>query len=239
MPYLDRLKIYKRIQEERERPLLVYMTSNRHGASASMASDVVPPFLDQLEELNANSGKLDAIDFLIVSNGGDPTVAWRLMSLLRERYSSVAALVPQAAFSAATLLTLGADEIIMHPNSNLGPVDPQITKAPSRTDNGVRFGHEDFMPLLDLVDDKGLPDDAKANLFLEFCRETGPLAVGVSARSSKLSLSMSQQMLMMHMKEEKKAKRIAEKLTKEFFHHGYPVGPVSYTHLTLPTICSV
>jgi ClpP class serine protease len=43
------------------------------------------------------------------------------MSLLREKVKDVAILIPQAAFSAATLMALGADEIVMHPCGNLGP----------------------------------------------------------------------------------------------------------------------
>ena len=222
MGYEDRLEIYREIEKVRERPLLVYMTSSRHHASAAMATDAVPPFLDQMEELSNGTDK--EIDFLIASNGGDPTVAWRLMSLLRERFNTVTALIPQAAFSAATLLALGADEILMHPNANLGPVDPQITKPAGKSGDGVQFGHEDFMSFLELAEESGLSDEAKANLFMEFCRETGPLAVGVSARSSKLSLAMSQQMLMMHMEDETLAHTIAEKLTKNYFHHGYPVS---------------
>jgi ClpP class serine protease len=62
----------------------------------------------------------------VVSNGGDPIVAWRAITLLRERVEQIGVLVPQAAYSAATLLAMGADEIVMHPNGNLGPVDPQI-----------------------------------------------------------------------------------------------------------------
>src|SRR5687767_1087206 len=64
----------------------------------------------------------DNLDILIVSNGGDPMVPLRIIGMVRERYKKIAALLPYAAYSAATLLALGADEIVMHPFSNLGPV---------------------------------------------------------------------------------------------------------------------
>ena len=63
------------------------------------------------------------MDLLLVSNGGDPVVSWRIISLLRERFKKVGVLLPYQAYSAATLVALGADDIVMHPFSNLGPVE--------------------------------------------------------------------------------------------------------------------
>jgi ClpP class serine protease len=48
---------------------------------------------------------------MIHSTGGDALAAWKLMSVLRERFQHVSVLVPYMAFSAATIFALGADEI--------------------------------------------------------------------------------------------------------------------------------
>ena len=40
--------------------------------------------------------------------------------------SFIYCLVPYYAFSAGTLIAVGANEIFMHPTASLGPVDPQI-----------------------------------------------------------------------------------------------------------------
>ena len=64
------------------------------------------------------------------------------MSLLRERFKSVSVLVPYMAFSAATIFSLGADEIVMHPHASLGPIDPQIQMR--QADGTMRvFAYED------------------------------------------------------------------------------------------------
>ena len=89
-----------------------------------MATNALPCLIDQLQEIPADRKELD---FLIVSYGGDAMVAWRIMSLLRERFSRVSVMVPQSTIARRTLLALGADEIIMHPNGHLGPVDMQMT----------------------------------------------------------------------------------------------------------------
>ena len=131
MSYDSRLELYKRIETARGRPLIAYITSSRQNASAQMASDVIPQFTKQLIRIPRASQE---VDVLIVSNGGDPTVSWRMISLIRERFQKVGVLLPYAAFSAATLLALGADEIVMHPFSNLGPVDPQLSYPKTNSD---------------------------------------------------------------------------------------------------------
>ena len=98
--------------------VIAYVTSSRQGSQAGIAGDIVPELLMQLDALPAGTKELD---LLLVSNGGDPTVAWRVVSLIRERVAKLSVLIPQAAFSAATLIALGADEIVMHPHGNLGP----------------------------------------------------------------------------------------------------------------------
>ena len=226
MALQQRVAFYKKMEELRGgRPLIVYVTSTRPGAPGIMASDAIAELLDQIEKLPEGA---QAVDLLVVSNGGDPTVAWRAMSLLRERVDHVAVLVPQAAFSAATLLAMGADEIIMHPNGNLGPVDPQITVTkpgePPR-----RFGYEDLNGFLEFAKEKvGLSDQEHLrSVFDRFCKEVGAVPVGVAARSSALTLAMGEKLLRMHMKGEdnlQRARGIAEKLNKAYFYHGYPLS---------------
>jgi Serine dehydrogenase proteinase len=170
---------------------------------------------------------------LIVSNGGDPTVAWRIMSLLREKVDAVGVLVPQSAFSAATLIALGADEIVMHPCSNLGPVDPQITVQRLRPGTNekelISFGSEDLAGFLRFIRESvGLSDQEYLKSAFElFCREAGAVPIGVATRAAQLSVSMGEKLLRMHMKDDvegQKAKAIAETLNTKFFHYGYPVG---------------
>ncbi|MBK8739497.1 MAG: hypothetical protein IPM02_08100 [Betaproteobacteria bacterium] len=125
------------------------------------------------------------LDFLIVSDGGDPTVAWRIVSLIRERVARFSALVPQAAYSAATLIVLGADEVVMHPNGNLGPTDPQIRVQRTGKDGSreaVGFGSEDLMAFLRFCRDQvGLKEPAHLlAMFSKFCEEVTAVGVGHS-----------------------------------------------------------
>ena len=116
-----RKNIYKKIEEKRKRPLINYITSHRVNASAQMGSDVIPEFARCILNIPDTNNE---VDLLIVSMGGDPIVSLRIVSMVREKFKKFGVLAPFSAYSAATLVALGADEIVMHPFSNLGPVDP-------------------------------------------------------------------------------------------------------------------
>ncbi len=66
------------------------------------------------------------IDIWIDSPGGDAHATYKLFLELRYRCEKLRAVIPDYAKSAATLLTLGVDEIYMSPSAELGPLDAQI-----------------------------------------------------------------------------------------------------------------
>ncbi len=234
-----RLALYAKLEQVRERPLLVYITSARPGCQSQISGDSVAELLLQLDALPADTKE---VDFLIVSNGGDPTVAWRMVSLIRERVKKLSVMVPQAAYSAATLIALGADEIVMHPHGNLGPTDPQITTSPRPNKDGsgasVAFGSEDLVAFHRFAREQiGLTDQAQTlAVFEKFCAEVGAVAVGVAARSSQLSVSMGEKLLQLHMGDDQKekARSISNSLNRDYFHHGCPVSRSEAKVIGLP-----
>lgn len=66
------------------------------------------------------------IDFIINSPGGQPADAYRIIRTLRTNFKRVNVIVPFWAKSAATLLSLGANQIIMDEFGEFGPLDIQI-----------------------------------------------------------------------------------------------------------------
>lgn len=235
MSWEDRITLYQKIEEHRKRPLIVYVTSKRFGVSAAMSSDALPQIIEHLDVLPEGS---QALDFLIVSHGGDPMVAWRLMTLIRERVNKVAVFIPQSAYSAATLLAFGADEIVMHPNGHLGPVDMQITTAGS-TGQAKTFSTEDISAFLDFVREtlKITDQEHLRALFELTCKEVGTLGIGFTARSSKLALDLGERLLALHMQEDavgSKLRTIVQNMSKKFQSHGYPVNRKEALEIGLP-----
>ena len=100
MSYQERKQLFEKVEQLRERPLITYVTSLRPGMNGLMAGDAIRPFIDQLELL---SQEQRSIDVLVISNGGDPITALRIMGLLRERFDKIAVLLPYVGASASLL----------------------------------------------------------------------------------------------------------------------------------------
>ncbi len=66
------------------------------------------------------------VGLLLDSRGGDARAAYQVAMLLRKRCGGFIAIVPRVAKSAATLLALGADEIALGTDGELGPLDAQF-----------------------------------------------------------------------------------------------------------------
>ena len=235
MSYVERKELFKKMEELRNRPLIAYVTSIRPNMSVQMASDAINYIIEQIQSIPADQ---DEVDFLIISNGGDPITAIRIIDLLRERFKKISVLTPYVAYSAATILALGADEIIMHPYSNLGPVDPQLTIA-KQSDNGhpskLNFGAEDIRNYVEFVKkDVGITDQEHLTVaFNALAKEVGPLPIGSAKRGQQLSLSASIKMLETHMEDKNKAATIAQALNTSYYHHGYAVGRSEAEHIGL------
>ncbi len=221
----NRLKTYKEIEKLRGNALIVYVTSQRPGAPGIMGKDAVSEFIQQLETLRGD--ERETVDLLIESDGGDSLVSWRVISMLRERFKRVNVLVPHAAFSAATLLALGADEIIMGPYGVLGPIDPQITVL-QKDGSTQKFAYEDIVSFLDFVkDEAGITEQSHLKAaFNRLAEVVEATSLGFAKRSSSLSVSMGEKMLQMHMADSElsNARDIALKLNKSFFSHGHAVS---------------
>ncbi len=70
--------------------------------------------------------KADNLFLIIKSRGGSPFAAVAMMNLLHTRFTKITTIIPQYAKSAATLMSLGTDEIHMIESSALGPLDLPI-----------------------------------------------------------------------------------------------------------------
>jgi hypothetical protein len=241
MSWKERVKLYEKIEQRRKRPLIVYVTSKRLGPLPSfMATDAIPWIIEQLDAIPTDS---KAVDLLIASYGGDPMVAWRISTLIRQRVDDdgngdVSVLIPQSAYSAATLLAFGANTIIMHPNGHLGPVDMQITTW-SDTGQPKSFSTEDITAFLDFVRESlKITDQEHVRVLFELiCKEVSSLGIGLTARSSKLAVDLGERLLALHMKDDEgrtRLRTIVETMSRKFQSHAYPVNRKEAGELGLP-----
>ncbi len=78
------------------------------------------------EELIYDADPKEDLHLLLHSPGGNGEIAIRIARAAQSRCKELTVIVPDQAKSAATLLCLGANHIMMGAASDLGPIDPQF-----------------------------------------------------------------------------------------------------------------
>ncbi|MDI6775982.1 MAG: ATP-dependent Clp protease proteolytic subunit [Syntrophales bacterium] len=110
------------IEELTERQLIVY-EANLWSNRSSLGEEDIQPFGDLLVRLSPKQN----VDLLLQSPGGDIDAAEKIVYMCREIAGEFRVIVPEYAKSAATLIALASDEVIMGLASELGPIDAQLT----------------------------------------------------------------------------------------------------------------
>ncbi len=213
--------------------VITYVTSTRPGAESQMGMDAIRPLYEHLRTLPAEPRP--KIDLFIHSNGGDGIVPWRLVTLIRQFTDDFTVLVPNRAFSAATLTALGANTVLMHPMGMLGPTDPTVANAFNPPDPGnpgqpLGISVEDVASYVALVkDDVGIRhEDELVQAFRALTDKVHPLALGNVKRSTLQSRMMGEKLLRRRNSPDELADHaiedIVRKLASELYFHGHPIN---------------
>lgn len=121
-------------EELTDRSLIVF-----HG---TIDNSVITPFADAVGEVEPDT----PLDLMLTSPGGDAETAVRIARMCHAERQDFRVIVPDTAASAATLLALAAESVVMSNSSALGPIDPQVPLPARRA----------FIPakdILEIVDD--------------------------------------------------------------------------------------
>jgi hypothetical protein len=211
--------------------IISYVLADKlQGPQASIAMDALGLFYRHLECI----GDTPSIALYLYSRGGDTMVPWRLVNLIREYCSSFVALVPYKAHSAATLICLGADKIVMGKMGELSPVDPSVANDfnPSAPQGAgaarIPISVEDVSAYFKLATERaGLTTpETKLGAFQQLTQHVHPLALGNVARSHSQIRELSRKLLELHMKagsdDEKTAiSGIVDVLTEKLYSHQH------------------
>lgn len=228
----DRSQQIKHLEEIRGNRVVAYVTGDRSPASANIGDDAVRPIFDQLRTI----GKVERLDLLIYSRGGALEVPWRIASALRQYAQRWSILVPFRANSAATLLALGADEIILGRHGELGPIDPilniqRMFSAPGQP-NGTPMQDtvnvEDVMAYLRFVREQvGLTDQASlAEGLGRLAERLDAVGLGSVYRTRSHIRDVAHRMLTSQQEppSERVMETIVETLAERVYAHGHAIG---------------
>src|SRR5690606_11794934 len=130
---------------------------------------------------------------------------WELVNLLREYDVEFSVLIPYHARSAATLIALGAKEVVMGKMGSLGPIDPSIRiKGGELT--GMSLSSTDIDSYEDFLrDEYQIKDPEEKIKAFELLGETvSPILLGKIYRNFLETKKDAEHMLRRNMKDPKK-----------------------------------
>lgn len=175
----------------------------------------------------------ESVDVLVFSPGGLPDAAESIVQIIRSKFTHTRFIVPAVAKSAATMMALSGDELLMERNAELGPIDPQFQV--SRPDGSVTSAPaqaivDQFEKAQDLIG----KDPSKLPAWLPVLQQYGPALYQQSLNAIELSKDKVREWLVTGMfrgivdpkTRDERAKGVAEYLGNhnQFKSHGARVG---------------
>ena len=226
----NRMKLIEEIQEKRNSHLVIYITGDRRGLETKIATDVFPIFHKHLTQVE-NQKK---IDLFLYSPGGEIIAGYAFVNLFREFCDEFNVIIPFKALSCATLIALGANEIVMTKMGQLSPIDPSvnhplgpIVQIPGQPGGQIApVNVEDINAFIDLAKKEvGLSEeDSMKKVFEILSSKINPLVLGAVQRTREQIVFLAKILLGYHTKDKERIKKTVETLTRERFSHNYIIS---------------
>jgi len=147
-----------------------------------------------------------------------------VVNLLRQHCEHLVALVPLECASAATMIALGADRILMGPTAYLTAVDTSLNHALSpvdRDNDRVSVSLDELTRVIRLW--RAQQGDMVENPYKSLFQYVHPLVIGAVDRAESLSIMLCRELLAYHIEDEALVDRIATTLNSKYPSHSYPI----------------
>jgi hypothetical protein len=210
--------VLDKIQRRVRGTFLTYWTST----SGSVCDNDVMALHELLETI----GPQRELTLFVKSDGGSGMAALRMVQLLRRYTRRLTVAAPLNCASAATMLALGADTILMGPLSYLTAVDTSLEHDLSpldHTNNLVPVSNDEVDRVVRLWKEHRGRDRIGVHPHQELYKYIHPLVIGALDRASSLSLKLCREILGYHMRDRRKAERISHQLNYAYPAHQYPI----------------
>lgn len=225
----QRLQLISRLEEKTNSALICYITGDRENLNTRIAPDIIRVFYRHLESI----GQRKKIGLFLYTRGGDVLTPWRLVNLIREYCLHFSVIVPFRAYSAGTLICLGADEIVMGKMGELSPIDPSVANAfnpkdPQHKTARIPVSVEDVTSYLTLAREiAGLKGEEQlVKVFQRLSRTVHPLSLGNVHRNYLLIRSLGKKLLELHCADSppEYIEQVIKNLTEDLYAHNYMIS---------------
>jgi len=221
-----RKPIFQEIEAMRESCVISFITGDRRGLETKIAPEIIDIFVEHLDEI----GPTKKISLILHTNGGDTAAAWRLINLLHIYCDELEVIVTSKALSAGTLISLGANKIVMTKQAVLGPIDPSIDHplnpvVPNMPQMKAPVSVEAVRGYLDAATELGIRDGKDlAQLLVDLSNKVHPLVLGQIFRSKAQIRFLAKKLLKRQVKDDEKRDEIIDFLCAESGSHDYTIN---------------
>ena len=228
MNYAARQPVYAEIEKARNSRVIGFVTGERLGLQTQIAADAVEPFVSILDEI----GPTKKISLVLDTNGGRTSSAWRLINLIRSFCDELEVVVPSKAMSAGTLMSLGADRIVMTKQAALGPIDPSLDNHPLSPTIKLPSGQTLTLPVsaeaingyIEQVK-KDISDPAAlATVWTHLAGQVHPIVLGEIFRLGSQIRLMAKDLILRQVKDEARQDDIIQMLCSDSGSHDYTIN---------------
>jgi hypothetical protein len=229
--YADRVENYRALEGKRNSKVIVYVTGDRRGMETQISTDVLEFFSEQLDKI----GKVEKISLFLYTRGGDTMAAWSLVNLIRQFCNEFEVIIPSKSRSSGTIISLGADNIVMTKQATLGPIDPSLNsplnpqnpQAPNNPQARIPVSVESIQGFFDLAKNELKVND-EANLkdiLLNLAGKVHPLVLGNVYRSRSQIQMVARKLLVKQLGEgqTEKIDKIVSFLCSDSGSHDYAI----------------
>jgi len=218
------------LEKARNSKVLVYITGDRkvaNGPADALATGVALDVLPLFKNILTSNKKTKKITLVLYTNGGHLNTPWPLVNLIREYCDFFEVIVLERALSAGTLISLGADRIVMSPYSFLSPIDP-AANIQNENSQKKKFEIEDIIGYIDFVKEKiGITEQqALCEIMKDLTKEITPTMLGSFNRTHSLVRRIAKELLSLHKEpiSERQSKEIIENLVQKLFSHDHLIS---------------
>jgi len=226
--YNERKLFYEKIEKERGSKVIAYVTGDRENLGTQIGSDVPDILIEHLDVI----GKADKISLILYTRGGDTLAAWNIVNLIREFCHEFEVIVPNKCRSSGTLMSLGANNIIMTKQATLGPIDPSITRAmspliPNTTPpQKLSLSVESVKGYIQLLKNEfGVHEDKSlSDAYIKLAEYIHPVVLGDVYRTQKQIQMLAKKLLVMGAYKEDIINKIVSFLCSDSGSHDYTIN---------------
>ena len=225
--YNERIDLYKQLEQKLDTKILTYVTSDRTGFETQIAQDAIDLFINHLDKI----GVVHRISLYLYTRGGDTAAAWNIVNLLRQYCDELQVIIPHKAHSAGTLISIGANSIIMTKQATLGPIDPSVNtplnpQIPNNPIATVPVSVEAVKGYLEFAKEElSIKDDiALANILIKLSDTVHPLVLGNVYRSRAQIKMLAEKLLINQVTDSTKIKQIIDFLCSDSGSHDYTIN---------------